>query len=98
MTRFSREDYERAADALSRGSIQFPVAVAVAALKLAATVASPSEDDTRRIGEAALKGMLDRKGIGDELSAIKDQDEELYSEIVIEVGRLALASLSGTEG
>jgi hypothetical protein len=40
MTRFTREDYERAADALSRGSIQFPVAVAVAALKLATTIAS----------------------------------------------------------
>ena len=38
------------------------------------------------LGEVALKGLMDRKGIGSMLSDIKYDDPEIYDEILEEAG------------
>lgn len=45
------------------------------------------------VGLAALNGLLDRRGIKSELEAVRDDDPELWTEIVRESGRAAIEAM-----
>ncbi len=54
-----------------------------------------SDDLRERVGEAALKGLLDRRGLREPLQEIKRDDPEVWSEIVAEAADAALAEMGG---
>ena len=47
----------------------------------------------RKVGEAALSGLLDRRGIKNELDHCKYEDPEMWEEIVSETGRAAIEAM-----
>jgi hypothetical protein len=47
------------------------------------------KDLVTTVGEAALKGLLDRKGIGDELELVRE-DDDIWEDIVAETGKAAV--------
>ena len=53
---------------------------------------SPAE--AAKVGEAALYGLFDRRGIKQVLSEIKDDDPEIWAEIVAEAGHAALRAIA----
>lgn len=54
---------------------------------------SAHSEMVERVGLAALKGLLDRRGIKHELGACKSEDPEIWQEIVEETGRAAIEAM-----
>ena len=53
-----------------------------------------SADTVERVGNAALEHMFDRKGLRHALEPIRDEDPEVWADIVEETGRAALSALT----
>jgi hypothetical protein len=53
---------------------------------------SPTDEDVERAGRAALEHMLDRRDIKRALGSIRDEDPEVWAEIVAATGRAAIAA------
>lgn len=54
--------------------------------------------ERERVGEAALKGLMDRRGLREPLQGIKYEDPDIWSEIIAEAGEAAISAMSEAKG
>jgi hypothetical protein len=57
-------------------------------------VAEPTEEQLIKVADHILEDLLDRSGIGDQLSMVRGDDVEIYREIQLAIGRRAWDAVS----